>query len=87
MTALERCDIVNEIRLLASIQHVNVCRYYEAFVDGHYLCIVMEWGSDFENIHTLDHNYHPWYRYAMFVWGLILWKIIPAWFVHLFICV
>lgn len=42
MTALERCDIVNEIRLLASIQHVNVCRYYEAFVDGHYLCIVME---------------------------------------------
>ena len=42
MTTLERNDIVNEIRLLASIQHSNVCRYYEAFVDGYNLCIVME---------------------------------------------
>lgn len=42
MSALERNDIVNEIRLLASVQHVNVCRYYEAFVDGYHLCIVME---------------------------------------------
>ena len=47
MSAIERQDIVNEIRLLASIQHANVCRYYEAFVDGpHYLCIVMEFAPN-----------------------------------------
>ena len=42
MSPLERSDVVNEIRLLASIQHANICRYYEAFMDGNYLCIVME---------------------------------------------
>ena len=42
MSPLERNDVVNEIRLLASIQHANICRYYEAFMDGDYLCIVME---------------------------------------------
>ena len=42
MAPLERLDVVNEIRLLASIMHVNICRYYEAFMDGNFLCIVME---------------------------------------------
>ncbi len=42
MSPLERLDVVNEIRLLASILHVNICRYYEAFMDGNFLCIVME---------------------------------------------
>ena len=42
MSPLERLDVVNEIRLLASIMHVNICRYYEAFMDGNFLCIVME---------------------------------------------
>ena len=29
MTAEERADAVNEIRLLASIKHDNICRYHE----------------------------------------------------------
>jgi serine/threonine protein kinase len=46
MSAAEREDAVNEIRLLASIRHENVCRYHEAFVDGNYLCIVMEFAPN-----------------------------------------
>eukprot|EP01024_Parvocaulis_polyphysoides_P022306 TRINITY_DN20679_c0_g1_i1.p1 TRINITY_DN20679_c0_g1~~TRINITY_DN20679_c0_g1_i1.p1 ORF type:complete len:202 (-),score=30.83 TRINITY_DN20679_c0_g1_i1:21-626(-) len=42
MNQLEKADAVNEIRLLASIKHPNVIRYHEAFVDGQWLCIVME---------------------------------------------
>lgn len=36
MSALERADAVNEIRLLASVKHPNVVRYHEAFLDGIY---------------------------------------------------
>lgn len=46
MSAAEREDAVNEIRLLASIRHENICRYHEAFVDGNYLCIVMEFAPN-----------------------------------------
>ncbi|KAK9811593.1 hypothetical protein WJX72_006685 [[Myrmecia] bisecta] len=38
----DREEAVNEIRLLASVQHPNVVGYHEAFVDGNKLCIVME---------------------------------------------
>jgi serine/threonine protein kinase len=43
MSQEERQDAVNEIRLLASIKHEQVIAYYEAFVDGNKLCIVMEY--------------------------------------------
>jgi serine/threonine protein kinase len=46
MSAAEREDAVNEIRLLASIRHENICRYHEAFVDGNHLCIVMEFAPN-----------------------------------------
>jgi NIMA (never in mitosis gene a)-related kinase len=34
------------VRLLASVAHPNVIRYHEAFLDGHRLCIVMEYAPD-----------------------------------------
>ncbi|GMH45647.1 hypothetical protein BSKO_13604 [Bryopsis sp. KO-2023] len=39
----EKEEILNEVRLLASIRHPNVVSYQEAFVDGGRLCIVMEY--------------------------------------------
>ena len=46
MSQAEREDSVNEIRLLASIAHVNVISYNEAFLDGNRLCIIMEYAPD-----------------------------------------
>mmetsp|Transcript_41658 Transcript_41658/g.79602 ORF Transcript_41658/g.79602 Transcript_41658/m.79602 type:complete len:516 (+) Transcript_41658:462-2009(+) len=43
MSAQDRADAVNEIRLLASVRHHHVTNYHEAFVDGNRLCIVMEY--------------------------------------------
>lgn len=34
MSALEKKDAVNEIRLMASIRHDNVVKYHEAILDG-----------------------------------------------------
>ena len=34
MSALERKDAVNEIRLMASIRHDNIVKYHEAILDG-----------------------------------------------------
>lgn len=34
MSALERKDAVNEIRLMASIRHENIVKYHEAILDG-----------------------------------------------------
>ena len=39
MSAVERKDAVNEIRLMASIKHENVVRYNEAILDGTYLML------------------------------------------------
>jgi serine/threonine protein kinase len=36
-------DAANEIRLLASVRHPNIIRYYETFLDGNWLCIIMEY--------------------------------------------
>lgn len=36
----EQADVVNEIRLLASLQHPNLTTFYEAFCDHSKLCIV-----------------------------------------------
>lgn len=43
----ERENALNEVRILASIQHDNIIGYKESFVDqGKYLCIVMDYASD-----------------------------------------
>lgn len=33
LTEKEKENALNEVRILASIQHMNICAYYEAFVD------------------------------------------------------
>ncbi|KAG2431324.1 hypothetical protein HYH02_013452 [Chlamydomonas schloesseri] len=46
MSQAEREDSINEIRLLASVNHPNVVCYNEAFLDGNRLCIIMEYAAD-----------------------------------------
>lgn len=46
MNQLEKVDSVNEVRLMASLRHPNVVRYHEAFLDGNWLCIIMEYASN-----------------------------------------
>lgn len=46
MSQVEKEDAVNEIRLLASVQHPNVIGYHEAFLDGNRICIIMEYAPD-----------------------------------------
>ncbi|KAK9805347.1 hypothetical protein WJX73_004555 [Symbiochloris irregularis] len=46
MSQAERADALNEIRLLASVKHTNVIRYYEAFSAGDNLYIIMEYASE-----------------------------------------
>jgi NIMA (never in mitosis gene a)-related kinase len=46
LSAKERESALNEVRLLASIKHENVIGYRETFVEGHTLCIVMDYASE-----------------------------------------
>ena len=45
MSPVEKQRTVNEIRLLASVKHPNVCGYFEAFVEKKKLFIVMEYAE------------------------------------------
>ena len=49
----ERENALNEVRILASLHHINIVAYKEAFFDedSHSLCIVMEFadGGDLYN--------------------------------------
>ena len=43
----EQENALNEVRILASIQHENIIGYKESFIDqGKTLCIVMDYASD-----------------------------------------
>lgn len=60
----ERENAINEVRILASVKHVNVIQYKEAFIDekSHSLCIIMELADDgdvFQKIvnHKKDKTY------------------------------
>ena len=47
MSVKERENALNEVRILASIQHPNVVGYKQAFLeDEKYLCIVMDYADD-----------------------------------------
>ena len=39
----DKLNALNEVRLLASIQHPNIVSYKEAFIDKDTLCLVMEY--------------------------------------------
>jgi len=45
MTQKEREDAVNEVRLLASIRHDRVIRYFDAFIESDRMYIVMEYAK------------------------------------------
>lgn len=38
----EKANALNEVRILASIEHPNIISYKESFFDGNNLCVVME---------------------------------------------
>ncbi|KAL6771134.1 CNK1B [Auxenochlorella protothecoides x Auxenochlorella symbiontica] len=42
LSSVERISLVEEIRYLASLSHPNIVRYYEAFVEEQWLCIITE---------------------------------------------
>ena len=47
LSVKERENALNEVRILASIQHPNVVAYKEAFLEEEKnLCIVMEYADD-----------------------------------------
>ena len=47
LSSRERTNALNEVRILASIDHPNIVSYKEAFTyHDKYLCIVMEYADD-----------------------------------------
>ena len=48
LTAKEKDNSINEVRILASLQHENIASYKEAFFEqgSSSLCIVMEFAND-----------------------------------------
>lgn len=48
LTDKEKENALNEVRILASIQNINIISYKEAFIDrdSQALCIVMEYADD-----------------------------------------
>lgn len=47
LSTRERNNALNEVRILASIDHSNIVQYKEAFTDNDkYLCVVMEFADD-----------------------------------------
>ena len=47
LSTRERNNALNEVRILASIDHENIVKYKEAFTDSEkYLCVVMEFADD-----------------------------------------
>ena len=47
LSVKERQNALNEVRILASIQHPNIIGYKEAFIyNEKYLCIIMEFAND-----------------------------------------
>lgn len=45
MSDKERRDIQNEIRILAAVNHPNIIRYHEHFLDGTFIFIIMEYAD------------------------------------------
>ncbi|CAD2218647.1 hypothetical protein AGDE_05387 [Angomonas deanei] len=45
MTAKEKRDVQNEIRIMAAVNHPNIIRYHEHFEDGSIIFIIMEYAD------------------------------------------
>lgn len=45
MSDKEKRDVQNEIRILAAVNHPNIIRYQEHFLDGTYIFIIMEYAD------------------------------------------
>lgn len=43
LTPAEQRDSIKEVHIMASLDHPNVVRYYDSFIDDGMLCIVMEY--------------------------------------------
>lgn len=52
LTEAQRWICVNEIRLMASLHHPNIVQWHEGFLDGPWLCVVMEFvaGGDLHGL-------------------------------------
>ena len=47
MSSKDKENAINEVRILASINHPNVISYKEAFIDtkNEVLCVIMQWAD------------------------------------------
>lgn len=83
MSQDERQDAANEIRLLASVKHPNIVRYYETFLDGNWLCIIMEYAQCGDLSHYIKKGKE---RRAHFpeeiIWQFII-QIMRVWIIRL----
>lgn len=43
MTPREQLDAINEVKIMAALNHPNVVRYYDSFLEGNQLQIIMEY--------------------------------------------
>jgi NIMA (never in mitosis gene a)-related kinase len=75
LSAKERENALNEVRILASISNPNIVSYKEAFVDedSHALCIIMEYANDgdlFQKIINHQKN-STWFK-EDYIWKIFI---------------
>ena len=69
----EKSNALNEVRILASINHPNIISYKEAFFDeGGSLCLVMEYADEGDLYHRiLSYQKKGCYMSESFIWKLL----------------
>ena len=71
----EKDNALNEVRILASINHPNVISYKEAFIDqpSSSLCIIMEYADDGDLLERIKHQKkHHKYIKEQEIWSIFI---------------
>lgn len=75
MNTKEKSNALNEVRILASINHPNIISYKEAFYDddSDSLCLVMEYAEGGDLLQKIiDHKVKQSYMNEEFLWNLLI---------------
>lgn len=75
LSAKEKENALNEVRILASIKNTNIISYKEAFIDedSHALCIIMEYADDGDLFQKIIHHQKnsTWFK-EDFIWRIFI---------------